>query len=246
MGKPDKPKPCPRGVPGWVVTFGDLNSLLLTFFVLLLSFSSMDIAKFKQISGSMEKAFGVQTEVPVYENPVGDNLIAQDFSAKFEEDIIKKLTSAVKKFEKSNNEAGEDNIQVFKDYRGVVLRVNGNYIFDTGSYIIKPTAWPLLDEVYLTFSKTKEVELYIEAHTDSTPINSKEIPTNWELSALRSISIVRYFVEGSNGQGEFLHGVGRGDSIPLFPNNSDLNKMRNRRVEFIFTQNKKNKSKISQ
>jgi chemotaxis protein MotB len=97
----------------------------------------------------------------------------------------------------------------------------------------------LLEDVVEIYKKTKNVELYVEAHTDSSPINSKEIPTNWELSALRAVSVVRFFNEESKVDGFLLHGVGRGDSIPLFPNNSKINKMRNRRVEFIFSTIKK-------
>jgi len=237
MGKPAaKPKPCPKGAPGWMVSFGDLMSLLLTFFILLLSFSTMDVIKYKQITGAVEKNFGVQKKIPVYENPVGTTLIASDFDPKLEDDIITKLKSTVRKYKKSEEEL---EMKVFKDSRGIVLRVSGNYIFDKGSYVINPIAWPLLEDVIGIFKKTKKVELYVEAHTDSTPMNSKDIPTNWELSALRSVSIVRFFNEESKVKGVLLHGVGRGDSVPLFPNNSKINKMRNRRVEFIFTSVKK-------
>jgi chemotaxis protein MotB len=233
---PEKPKPCPKGAPGWMVSFGDLMSLLLTFFILLLSFSTMDIVKYKQISGQVEKNFGVQKKVPVYESPVGTTLIATDFDPKIEEDIITRLKATVKRYKKSEEEV---EMKVFKDSRGIVLRVSGNYIFDAGSYIVKPVAWPLLEDVVEIYKKTKNVELYVEAHTDSSPINSKEIPTNWELSALRAVSVVRFFNEESKVDGFLLHGVGRGDSIPLFPNNSKINKMRNRRVEFIFSTIKK-------
>ena len=237
MAKPaEKPKPCPKGAPGWMVSFGDLMSLLLTFFILLLSFSTMDVVKYKQITGQVEKNFGVQKKIPVYENPVGTTLIASDFDPKLEEDIITRLKATVKRHKKSEEEV---EMKVFKDSRGIVLRVSGNYIFDKGSYIIKPIAWPLLEDVIAIFKKTSNVELYAEAHTDSSPINSKEIPTNWELSALRAVSIVRFFNEESKVKGFLLHGVGRGDSVPLFPNNSKINKMRNRRVEFVFSTIKK-------
>lgn len=69
------------GAPAWVMTFADLMSLLMCFFVLLLSFSEMDVAKYKQIAGSMREAFGVQREVRVKEPPKGINIIAQEFSA---------------------------------------------------------------------------------------------------------------------------------------------------------------------
>ncbi|HHJ14382.1 MAG TPA: type VI secretion system protein TssL [Gammaproteobacteria bacterium] len=69
-----------EGLPAWVMTFADLMSLLMCFFVLLLSFSEMDVAKYKQLAGSMKNAFGVQREIKVKEPPKGINVIAREFS----------------------------------------------------------------------------------------------------------------------------------------------------------------------
>ena len=74
------PKDEPAGVPAWVMTFADLMTLLMCFFVLLLAFSEMDAARFKQLSGSMKDAFGVQAEVDVRTIPKGTSIIAQEFS----------------------------------------------------------------------------------------------------------------------------------------------------------------------
>lgn len=70
----------PKGAPAWVMTFADLMSLLMCFFVLLLSFSEIEASKFKQIAGSMEQAFGVQREVKSSDSPMGVSIIAQEFS----------------------------------------------------------------------------------------------------------------------------------------------------------------------
>ena len=74
------PKCPPAGAPLWLATFADLMSLLMCFFVLLLSFATMDAAKFKEMAGSMEKAFGVQRDIPAVEIPMGTSIIAQHFS----------------------------------------------------------------------------------------------------------------------------------------------------------------------
>ena len=71
---------CAAGIPAWVMTFADLMSLLLAFFVLLFSFSSMEKNVYKEIAGSMKDAFGVQREVKVTEPPKGINIIAREFS----------------------------------------------------------------------------------------------------------------------------------------------------------------------
>ncbi|MCW8930512.1 MAG: flagellar motor protein MotB [Gammaproteobacteria bacterium] len=71
---------CPKGIPAWVLTFADLMSLLMCFFVLLLSFAEMDVQKFKQIAGSLKVAFGVQREIKAVEIPKGVNIVAKEFS----------------------------------------------------------------------------------------------------------------------------------------------------------------------
>ncbi|MGK0169069.1 MAG: chemotaxis protein MotB, partial [Gammaproteobacteria bacterium] len=71
---------CPEGTPAWVMTFADLMSLLMCFFVLLLSFSSLDLLKYKQIAGEMAAAFGVQREIKVKDIPKGTSVVKKHFS----------------------------------------------------------------------------------------------------------------------------------------------------------------------
>ena len=77
---PKKCPECPVGAPGWMATFADMATLLLCFFVLILSFAEMNVPKFKQISGSMSNAFGVQRDVPVVEQPKGTTILSLSFS----------------------------------------------------------------------------------------------------------------------------------------------------------------------
>lgn len=76
----ETPCECPPGLPAWMATFADLMSLLMCFFVLLLSFSEMDVLKFKRLAGSMRDAFGVQNQVNVNDIPKGTSIIAQEYS----------------------------------------------------------------------------------------------------------------------------------------------------------------------
>lgn len=74
-------KKCPpTGAPAWVMTFADLMSLLMTFFVLLLSFATMDAIRFKKVADSLKDAFGVQREIPVYDPVMATSVVAQNFS----------------------------------------------------------------------------------------------------------------------------------------------------------------------
>lgn len=80
MSDEEECPPCPVGMPGWVMTFADLMSLLMCFFVLLLAFSEMDVMKYKQVAGSMREAFGVQNEIKKKDIPRGTSVVAQEFS----------------------------------------------------------------------------------------------------------------------------------------------------------------------
>ena len=74
------PKCPPQGAPAWMATFADMATLLMAFFVLILSFAEFNVPKFKQISGSLKEAFGVQKVVPVVEQPKGTTVIELNFS----------------------------------------------------------------------------------------------------------------------------------------------------------------------
>ncbi len=107
-----KPPPeeceCEEGAPAWVVTFGDLMSLLLTFFVLLLSFSRMDSERFKELSGSLKEAFGVQRIVPAFDLPRGVDLVARDFNTTFSAEALEQQIKATVKRLKKELEEGDD------------------------------------------------------------------------------------------------------------------------------------------
>lgn len=74
------PKCPPVGAPAWMATFADMATLLMAFFVLILSFAEFNVPKFKQISGSLKNAFGVQRVIPVVEQPKGTTILSLNFS----------------------------------------------------------------------------------------------------------------------------------------------------------------------
>ena len=86
------PKCPPKGVPAWMATFADMATLLMAFFVLILSFAEFNVPKFKQISGSLKNAFGIQRIVPVVEQPKGTTVLSLDFSPSPAPSVTKNLT----------------------------------------------------------------------------------------------------------------------------------------------------------
>ena len=76
------PKCPPPGAPAWMATFADMATLLMAFFVLILSFAEFNVPKFKQISGSLKNAFGIQRVIPVVEQPKGTTVLSLNFSTR--------------------------------------------------------------------------------------------------------------------------------------------------------------------
>ncbi len=221
---------CPKGAPLWMVTFGDLMSLLLCFFVLLLSFSTMDPAMFKEVSGSLRNAFGVQKSEITYEIPKGIDIVSRDFNPVFSIDIIlEKIKSAVK----LELIKGEIEIEALKDR--VILRFNDDMTFTPGSAELLPDALPKLDKIRKIIEEVPG-EVLVAGHTDAIPIHTDKYPSNWHLSAARAASVVNYFLkEHSIAMGR-LAAVGYGASRPRAPNTTLDGRKKNRRVEVIFMQ----------
>ena len=96
------PKCPPAGAPAWMATFADMATLLMAFFVLILSFAEFNVPKFKQISGSLKNAFGIQRVVPVVEQPRGTTVLALNFSPSPEPSVTKNMTQQSTEAEQKN------------------------------------------------------------------------------------------------------------------------------------------------
>ena len=132
-----------EGAPAWMVTFGDLMSLLLCFFILMLSFSEMDRNKYRVVSGSLKNAFGMQRKKPVFESPKGQKMVAKEFDQAI---ILIKVHDVVD----SIRDEMEDEFQEFKKYvevsveqNQVTIRLLGEATFDTGQAMLKKEFVPL-------------------------------------------------------------------------------------------------------
>jgi len=219
------------GAPEWMVTFADLMSLLLTFFVLLLSFSNMEIVKFRTMAGSVRNALGLKSEFDLSDIPKGNELLPHEDPKEGEggpadRELEVRLTEALE-------DAGlEDSGEVRVDDRGVILRLSGDLLFDSGESELKPAAFSFLDRLAgLLMSEQRSVD--VGGHTDNVPISTPVYPSNWELSAARAGQAVRYLVENGVRPG-WLRAIGYAHTAPLASNDSAEGRALNRRVEFIF------------
>ena len=220
------------GAPGWMVTYGDLMSLLLTFFVLLVSFSSIELAKFQKAMGSLKGALGVlpkEQSVLWQKEPVFPQL--SDFENRRVQNVISELRNVVKK------KGLKDNVSLDATEDGIIIRIDSPILFDLGKAELKPAAKPILNKI-LEMTQKWPNSIRIEGHTDNLPIHNSKFPSNWELSTARALSVLRYFLNYGKIEPQRLAAVGYGEYHPLVPNNSSKNRAKNRRVEIYIEYDK--------
>ncbi len=202
------------GAPAWVVTYGDMMSLLLAFFVMLLSFSEIDRVKFKAFMGSMQEAFGVQKLEEIIEIPEGENIALPEITSGGSS-ILSELNSIVPR--------SFPGTRIHEDEMGTLLIVPGRLLFESGTAELKPETRAFLQEIAELVGNKPSTQLQIEGHTDNIPIQTTQFPSNWELSAGRAISVVRFLIEESNVQAneiispnDFSDHAGENSRAPLF------------------------------
>ena len=233
--RPADDAPAEEGLPLWLATFGDMMSLLLCFFVLLLSFANQDVQKFNDLLGSIKDAFGVQIERR-------DAPFAALSPSQFERSSVELdqqnqlLLNAVVSIENIANEDPElkKTVTIHPDERGVIMRVPDEALFAPGSADFLPGYQRILD-LAIRVLKEQTLDLIIRGHTSDLYIPSDAFPTNWELSSARAIATMRYIMDQGGIPSTRLKAIGFADSQPLAgPNISDLYRRQNSRMEFFF------------
>lgn len=238
-----KPEECKAGAPDWMVTYGDLVTLLMCFFVLLFAFSEIDAQKFEAVMKSFQGSAGVlesgkslSEDQLVFDASPEENNTPQTTEAEPLE-ILEELLSAAKEeieeaFEGQEFEA--DIIVEILDNK-LVIRLKNNVLFDSARASIKPEAIDILS----TIGEVLKGELFtdsmveIEGHTDDVPINTTRFPDNWALSAGRATSVLQYFVSELEFSQERLKIAGYGEFKPIDSNLTSAGRANNRRVEII-------------
>lgn len=245
------------GVPAWVMTFADLMTLLMCFFVLLLSFSEMDVAKFKQLSGSMKEAFGVQAEIEVRTIPKGTSVVAQEFSPgtpdptalnevrqftidsnqnsldaleRRKNDIEETNAHAKRIREALRAEIGNGDVAVRTDGAKVIIHVLENASFDSGLADVKPQFVPVLNKISDLIDNNSGT-VTVSGHTDNVPIANERFRSNWELSTSRAVSVAHQLLNRAVIDPDRVVVSGHADTKPRAANDSVENRAKNRRVD---------------
>jgi len=232
---PEQEPECPAGAPMWMTTFSDLVTLLLTFFVLLLSMASMDPVKFIQAKTSIEDAFGWRTTAAPKKYSVP--IISSPPVAKFSP-IPQETVSKYYKRIKTDIELTKVNDQVEiikKDNDTIILRINDTVLFDPGKTILNPSSYPLLRKI-ADIIRPLPMRMRIEGHTDNS-IPKGTTLSNWDISVERAVSVLRFYNRGKLFSMDRMSAVGYGKNRPAVPNTSPENKAKNRRVDFVLRSN---------
>lgn len=226
---------CEEGLPPWLATFADLMSLLLCFFVLLLSFAQQDVSKFRTLMGSIKEAFGVQIkrEEAQYAAFSPEKFERKDVELNEDNKMLLGMVLQLKKIMVDDPDLKET-VEITTDDKGVIMRVPNTSLFDKGTAQLRPNADKVLARI-ITFLKEHNFDLVVRGHTDDRFESSVDaLPSNWELSSARAGAALRYLIEKGGIKPSRLKAVGYSDSQPLLPNNTDQNRFVNNRMEFYF------------
>lgn len=225
------------GTPGWMTTFSDLMSLLLTFFILLYSMSSIDVIKFRNISYSLQAVLAGEGQTTIFEGQDSDAKIPDEsktVDSILEESQIKESTlrmyNQVSKF--IEDEGLEADVTVSANRKGVFVDIKEAILFESGQADIKQGGKHVLDKLEKLFLSFPN-EIVVEGHTDNVPINSSKYPSNWELSSDRALNVVRYLSETKSVPEDRLCATGYGEFRPIAPNDTPENRAQNRRVNLL-------------
>lgn len=266
---------------GWMVTFSDLMSLLLCFFVLILSMAEVDIIKYKQLADSMAEAFGVQRELELESIPKGTSVVSTEFRPGIPDETIVDIVQQVTTDQTRNSlrignpdspeadekdirdevltydevmaliketqldaemlrrllktEIKEGQIDVESTARTILIRIREKGSFASGSALLNSSFVGVIDKIANALTQI-EGRIAVEGHTDNVPINTFAYPSNWDLSAARSVAVVRRMLDIAPLEPTRVTASGFADTRPQAINSTFEGRARNRRVEIVVKQ----------
>ncbi len=237
---------CPKCMPGWLQTFGDLMSLLLTFFILLLSMSSMDAKKVSEAVGSLSLALsvlegGIKTEISkktVTATPIEDTVDTAE--------EVNLLSRTVVEFNEMTQAADGPVVSLEESEEGFIIRLPANLLFTrAGAEIDNEDAKLFLKRIALIIDKLPaDTHISARGHTDNDRYGGTEFKDNWELSTARGSSVVRELINNGVNPTK-LSASGHAEFDPVASNATEEGKAKNRRVDlYFFTLKQKDKDKV--
>jgi chemotaxis protein MotB len=228
---------CPECLPAWLAAFGDLMSLLLCFFVLLLSMSSMDAKKISEAIGSLSGAMSVLEGGTKTEISKQRQLEATPMDTTSEtSEAVNKVSQAVIDANEMIEQAKGPNITLEEGEEGFVIQLPASLLFKPGSATIEnEDALLFLKRIALIVQELpNNMDVVVKGHTDDQgPGKSSPFKDNWELSSARAISVLQELLLDGVAPNR-VSAAGDAEYKPLATNATKAGREKNRRVEIAF------------
>ncbi len=217
----------------WLITYSDLITLLMIFFIMMYTISNVNSKKFAQLSASLSDALvGNNSGYFVGEAP-GPVQIEGKVNQAGKAAEQKAMTDAKQKIEGMLKEKGvSGKVEVSVEERGLVVSLKETLLFDRGSAQINPASREIIKKIGEVLLKMPNA-IRVEGHTCNLPIKTAQFPSNWELSTNRATNVLRYLVDEVKFPPQKLSATGYGEFRPLAPNTTEDNRQKNRRVDIV-------------
>jgi len=229
--KKEKPK---LKAPAWLLTFADLSTLLLTFLALMLSFSNMDVIEFRQMMGSIEKAFGSSRASTGFY--LATTTIEETNESKEEKESSYDKFKTEKATEKMLEKAmGGEGMEVSGGYDGFRVKIDSSFFFDSAKGDLKnnKSVREVLKKIAILIKK-KKYACIVEGYTDSVPMHTAQYPSNIHLAAARAQNVVSFLLKQGVPE-NLIEAHGFGSRFLIYDDQGKELKGKSRRVEFVFT-----------
>jgi chemotaxis protein MotB len=230
MAKKKKCPQCPPPAPVWMTTFSDLNTLLMTFFVLLVIMANFDPVKYALTVQSVQNAFGIFETFPTVPIHPIVNIPKKTGDEQKKKESLKDAEK-IKQIMQSKNM--DESVKVEVTDKGIAIMLRDPVGFASGSSDLKEQGKDILKDIGDVIKTNPDLKVRVEGHTDDVPIHSNRYRSNWELSSARSLSVVQLLSAQTGIKPENMSAVGYGEYRPLVPNSSQDNRAKNRRIQIF-------------
>ena len=229
-----KAKPAEPGAPGWVTTFADLMSLLMCFFVMLLSMAQLDIEKFKAMAEGLSKGLGKPRVVKLQELSIEDILSQAEVIKERQKFQTIQDANELRLLLKPEIVAEKVELEIVD--RLIIIRILQDGSFSSGSAELNPGFLPVVTRIQEALAEIPGL-VTVAGHTDNAPMGSGgRIRSNWELSGARAFSVVNALLKSDRLDSKRISLTGFGDAQPISSNDTAEGRGRNRRVEIVIDQ----------
>jgi len=220
-----------EGGDDWLLTYGDLMTQLVCFFVLLMSFATMSSMKFREVVVSLQHALTGTGVLSAWRSAVDE--VPRSMKHRLEDEKLLDLKTTVDEFLEENEMLGSVETEIRESGLVITLKDMGSPVFfGSADARIKEESYPILNKIG-ELIKGLPNDVRVEGHTDSRPINTPQFPSNWELSITRATNVLRYLQAKVKIPPVRLSAVGYGPYRPIAPNNTVEGMSKNRRVEIV-------------